>query len=175
MKCLDVLLPVITKIIKISPETGCFPNDWKEAIVLPILKKAGLESAFENLRPISNLAYISKLIERAVYNQTHAHLLRWNYYPVLQSAYRQYHSTAANPRYIEVYNTLFSGLGKLNYDTGNDISRKEFPNGYAMYTFDLTPDMCGSSLHFNVVQRGNLAIDIKFSQCNSRSESRLLR
>ncbi len=71
---------------------------------------------------------------------------------------------AANPRYIEAYNTLFSGLGKLNYDTGNNISRKEFPNGYAVYAFDLTPDMCGSSLHFNVVQRGNLATDIKFSR-----------
>ena len=56
-----------------------FPNDWKEAIVLPILIKAGLESAFESFRPISNLAYISKVIERAVYNQTPAHLLRWNY------------------------------------------------------------------------------------------------
>ena len=65
MKCLDVLLPVITKIINISLDTGCFPNDWKEAIILPILKKAGLESSFDNLRPISNLAYISKLIERA--------------------------------------------------------------------------------------------------------------
>ena len=69
MKCLDVLPPVITKIINISLDTGCFPNDWKEAIILPILKKAGLESSFDNLRPISNLAYISKLIERAVYNQ----------------------------------------------------------------------------------------------------------
>ena len=39
MKCLDVLLPVITKIINISLDTGCFPNDWKEAIILPILKK----------------------------------------------------------------------------------------------------------------------------------------
>ena len=63
MKCLDVLLPVITKIINISLDTGCFPSDWKEAIILPILKKAGLESSFDNLRPISNLAYISKLIE----------------------------------------------------------------------------------------------------------------
>ena len=54
VKCLDVLLPVITKIINISLETGYFPRDWKEAIILPILKKSGLESAFENLRPISN-------------------------------------------------------------------------------------------------------------------------
>ena len=93
MKCLDVLLPMITKIINTSLDTGCFPNDRKEAIILPILKKAGLESSFDNLRPISNLAYISKLIERAVYNQIHDHLLCWNLYPILQSAYRQYHST----------------------------------------------------------------------------------
>jgi hypothetical protein len=58
VKCLDVLLPVITKIINISLETGYFPRDWKEAIILPILKKSGLESAFENVRPISNLAHI---------------------------------------------------------------------------------------------------------------------
>ena len=93
VKCLDVLLPVITKIISISLETGYFPRDWKEAIILPILKKSGLESAFENLRPVSNLGYISKLIERAVYNEMHDHILRCGFYPVLQCAYRQHHST----------------------------------------------------------------------------------
>ena len=82
MKCLDVLLPVITKIINISLDTGCFPNDWKKAI----LKKAGLESSFDNLRPISNLAYIYKLIETAVYNKIHDNLLCWKLYPILQSA-----------------------------------------------------------------------------------------
>jgi hypothetical protein len=54
VKCLDVLLPVITKIINISLETGYFTRNWKEAIILPTLKRSGLESAFENLRPISN-------------------------------------------------------------------------------------------------------------------------
>ena len=70
---------------------------------------------------------------------------------------------AANPRYIEAYLTMFSGTGKLFYNAGNDISRDDFGNGYALYAADLTPDMCGSSDHFNVVQRGNLAVDIKFS------------
>ena len=69
----------------------------------------------------------------------------------------------ANPRYIEAYLTMFSGTGKLFYNAGNDISRDDFGNGYALYAADLTPDMCGSSDHFNVVQRGNLAVDIKFS------------
>ena len=70
---------------------------------------------------------------------------------------------AANPRYIEAYLTMFSGTGKLFYNAGNDISRDDFCNGYGLYAADLTPDMCGSSDHFNVVQRGNLAVDIKFS------------
>ena len=51
----------------------------------------------------------------------------------------------------------------MYYNTGNDISLEEFPKGYAVYAFDLTPDMCGASPHFNVVQKGNLAIDIQFS------------
>ena len=44
---------------------------------------------------------------------------------------------------------------------GNDTSRENYPNGYTLYAFDLTPDMCGSSAHFNVMQKGNLAIDIQ--------------
>ena len=45
------------------------------------------------MRPVSNLAYISKLTERAVFNQTYDHLVRSALYPLLQSAYRRYHST----------------------------------------------------------------------------------
>ena len=71
--------------------------------------------------------------------------------------------TAATRRYIEAFLTLFSGTGKMFYDVGNDISRDEFVNGFNLYSADLSPDICGSSDHFNVVQRGNLAVDIKFS------------
>ena len=71
--------------------------------------------------------------------------------------------TAATRRYIEAFHTLFSGTGKMFYDVGNDISRDEFVNGFNLYSADLSPDICGSSDHFNVVQRGNLAVDIKFS------------
>ena len=76
-----------------------------------------------------------------------------------------------NPKYIEAYTTLFSGTGKMYYDVGNDISREEFPNGYAIYAFDLTPDMCSSSPHFNTVQRGNLAVDIRFSAAPTAAAS----
>ena len=71
-------------------------------------------------------------------------------------------SYGANPTYIEAFSTLFSGTEKMYYNTGNEIFRKEFPKGYAVCAFDLTPDICGVSPHFNVVQKGNLAIDIQF-------------
>ena len=71
--------------------------------------------------------------------------------------------TAASIRYIEAYLSMFSGNVKLFHDAGNDISRDDFKNGFALYAADLTADMCGSSDHFNVVQRGNLAVDIKFT------------
>ena len=43
--CLDILLAVITKIINYSLEHGVFPSVWKNALVFPLLKKDGLESA----------------------------------------------------------------------------------------------------------------------------------
>ena len=69
--------------------------------------------------------------------------------------------------FIQAYNTLFSGTGKMNYNTGLDISREDYPKGYTLYAFDLTPDMCGSSPYFNTVQRGSLTVDITFAQAPS--------
>ena len=69
--------------------------------------------------------------------------------------------------FIHAYNTLFSGTGKINYNTGLDISREDYPKGYTLYAFDLTPDMCGSSPYFNTVQRGSLTVDITFASAPS--------
>lgn len=64
--CLDVLVPVLTRILNLSLETGCFPDNWKQADVHPMLKKPRAEVIFYNLRPISNLSFVSKLVERPV-------------------------------------------------------------------------------------------------------------
>lgn len=65
-ECLDILVPVITKIINYSLEHGVFPSAWKNALVFPLLKKDGLEPIFKNYRPVSNLQFILKLAESAV-------------------------------------------------------------------------------------------------------------
>ena len=91
--CSESLTSVITNIINGSLESEIFPDCWKEAMVIPLLKEPGLESLFKNLRPASNLAYISKLTEHTVFNQIYDHLVQSSLYPQLQSAYCGYHST----------------------------------------------------------------------------------
>ena len=93
MECMDVLLPIITKMVNLSLESGRCADDWKSAVVLPLLKKHGLDLLYKNYRPVSNLQYISKLAEKAVFEQIHAHMMTYSLYPDLQSSYRRYHST----------------------------------------------------------------------------------
>ena len=93
ISCIAVLLPVITKIIKLSLQTGKFAVPWKCALVLPLLKKLGLELSLKNYRPVSNLQYISQLTEEAIFQRMHSHMTINSLYPELQSSYHQHHST----------------------------------------------------------------------------------
>ena len=94
MDYIDLLLPIITKIINLSLESGLFADDWKCALVLPLLKKPGLglELLYKNYRPVSNLQYVSKLAEKMVFDQIYSHMITHSLYPEFQSAYRKNHS-----------------------------------------------------------------------------------
>ena len=89
----DVLLPPITKIINLSLDSGHFPRTWKCALVRPVLRKDGLPPVFKNFRPVSNLPFISKLVETVVAKQLQHYLNCNNLFPEFYSAYRQTHST----------------------------------------------------------------------------------
>ena len=92
--CLDALLPFITKIVNISLSTNIMPVNLKEAIITPLLKKLKLDpELLKNFRPISNLTYISKLIERVVAARFNTHMKENNLHEIMQSAYRSGHST----------------------------------------------------------------------------------
>ena len=91
--CIDSLLPILTSLINQSLQLGYFPEEWKNALVTPLLKKLGLELIFPNFRPVSNLSFISKLTERASVDQLTTHMEQKHPLPSHQSAYRPYHST----------------------------------------------------------------------------------
>ena len=79
--------------INLSFESGVFAGNWKEALLKPLLKKCGLDIAFNNFRPVSNLPYVSKLSEMAAANQLIDHMTTNYLHMPLQSAYKQNHST----------------------------------------------------------------------------------
>ena len=60
----------------------------------PILKKPGLHPYdLANYRPVSNMSFMSNVVERNAYNQMMSYLQENNLMPAKQSAYRKYHST----------------------------------------------------------------------------------
>ena len=62
---IDILLPYITKIVNSSLTAGPLPTSQKHAIVAPLLKKSGLDTAhMGNYRPVSNLLFMSKVASR---------------------------------------------------------------------------------------------------------------
>ncbi len=92
-QCIDTILPVLTKMINLSLQSGTFPEEWKMALVIPLIKKFGLELIFSNFRPVSNLPFISKFTERAVIKQETSHMQQNCPLPINSSAYRELHST----------------------------------------------------------------------------------
>ena len=66
--------------------------------------------------------------------------------------------------FLQAYNTLFSGTGKMFSNMGLDITRDDYPHGFTLFAFDLTPDMCNTADYFNTVQRGTLSVDITFEK-----------
>jgi len=80
---------------------------FKEAVVRPRLKKTGLDTnERKNYRPVSNLSFLSKLLERVVQTRLQAFLDTNGLMPEMQYAYRRHHSTETAA--TKVYNDLLS-------------------------------------------------------------------
>ena len=92
--CLPSISPMITNIINSSLTTGTVPPTLKLAAITPILKKPGADPTdLNHYRPISNLPFISKTLERVVAAQLQSHLDINNLHEPFQSGFRPKHST----------------------------------------------------------------------------------
>ena len=89
---LPVLIPFITRIVNLSLSDGHFYMKWKMAVVRPLLKKLGLELLLTNFRPVSNLTFMSRIIEHCMLLQLGEHCRKYDLQPDYQSAYREHYS-----------------------------------------------------------------------------------
>ena len=92
-------LSVITEIVNLSLNSGVFVEDWKCAIIRPLIKKKNITD-LKNYRPVSNLQFISKVVECAMLKQITEHCDRLDLHPDFQSAYRKNHSCETSLVYI---------------------------------------------------------------------------
>ena len=91
---IGTLLPTITEIVDLSMATGMFPSQFKKALVTPSLKKASLDvNVLKNYRPVSNLPYISKVLEKVVVAHLLQHIQENGMQEWMQSQYHAQHST----------------------------------------------------------------------------------
>ena len=99
------IAPVLCHLFNLSIRTGIFPTLLKQARVLPLSKKPTLDpDTASSYRPISNLSYLSKVIERVVARRFNVHIFNSHLLPVQQSAYRPFHSTET--AILSVHNDL---------------------------------------------------------------------
>lgn len=90
--CLPVILNYLTHVINVCLENGYFPEIWKEALVIPIPKNNN-PSALSDLRPISLLPVLAKVLEKIIRAQMAAYLDKHKILPTHQSGFREHHST----------------------------------------------------------------------------------
>ena len=85
--------PILTQIVNASLTHGEFSSELNIALVHPLLKKPGIDCIFKNYRPVFNLSFLSKLIERTVCNQITQFTGTTGMTEKFKSAYRASHST----------------------------------------------------------------------------------
>ena len=98
-------------------------SNWKEALLFPNLKKGGLDVAYKNFHPISNLPFVSKLSERSAADLLMQDVVDQGLDCKLQSACKKHHSTETcllkvkNDLLINMDNQLVTLLVLLDLST----------------------------------------------------------
>ena len=90
----ESLLPVWTFLVNRSLSLGSIDGILKQADIIPLLKDLGLDyNIYNHFRPVSNLQFVGKLIERVVAKRLKSHLERNNLDNTNQYGYKKGHST----------------------------------------------------------------------------------
>ena len=92
--------------------TGKFPDDWKSANITPLQKDGNVHSV-NNLRPISLLPLLSKVVEKIIHDHMIHRLETNGYLDVKQGGFRKYNSTVNTVTHFT--NDIFDGLNETDH------------------------------------------------------------
>ena len=105
--------------INLTLQTGCFPNQCKQGVVRPLIKKSNLDpELLSSYRPVKNLRFMSKVVVRIVFEQIICIWTLINLRSKYQSAFRCSHSMETD--LLKVFNEILCYL---------DESRSVMPVG----------------------------------------------
>ena len=106
---ISLFLPVLCKLVNMSLKEGSIDGLLKTADIIPTIKDLGLDpNDLKNYRPISNLSFLGKLIERVVLRRLNEHMARHELDVPEQSAYKKFNSTETIS--VKVMNDLLVGF-----------------------------------------------------------------
>ena len=110
-KCVTVLLPYLVKLFNLSLSSGVVPISFKHAMVKPLIKKPSLDPEnLQNYRPISNLSFLSKILEKIVAKRLSDYRTAHHLQEKMQSAYKTGHSTES--ALLRIQNDILHDLDK---------------------------------------------------------------
>uniref|UniRef100_A0A8C2KHR2 Reverse transcriptase domain-containing protein n=1 Tax=Cyprinus carpio TaxID=7962 RepID=A0A8C2KHR2_CYPCA len=128
----DALGPYFVTMINRCLDTSIVPDVLKHnATVYPLLKRPNLDpSVLANYRPISNLSFISKILEKVVLQQLQSFLDENKIFEIFQSGFRKHHSTETT--LLKVLNDILltGDSGHLEHCVGIKGSALEWFNSY---------------------------------------------
>lgn len=132
-----------------SNEENLFSGVLPKRIVIGLVNAANFEGAY-NKNPFNfehcNLKYCSLVVDGKLVPQ------------------KPLSSDFANHNTLRNYFSLYDATGKAFKDQGTDISRSEYEQGYSLIAFDLTPDLMDGDNCYHVIKKGNIRLELKFSQ-----------
>ena len=88
----EIIKPLLTKIINLSLTEGLYVEEWKVAIIHPLLKKLRLDLISNNYRQVSNLPFLSKVVDKCTLKQFTKHCDNNSLLANYQSAHRKNYS-----------------------------------------------------------------------------------
>ena len=91
--CIDVLVPIITEMVNFSLRLGSVSKTLKVAHVQPLLKKLGMALLDKNYRPVLNLSFIPKIIEKCDAEHLLDYIDSNGLNEKMKLAYKKHHST----------------------------------------------------------------------------------